>query len=115
MQKEVNIKLIFDTETKALRVTNTNLKELQSGIEKTTRKLSDFKNTIDISAHSLQSLTFGFNVLKGVAGVFTAPIQESIHLNSILEQQKLSLASLVTLNHQNVNSLGHAINASDKW
>ncbi|PAF45828.1 hypothetical protein BKH46_09205 [Helicobacter sp. 12S02634-8] len=115
MTKNVNVELKFDAQVGKLKKANEILEETQVATIQASRGFSTLKDKIDGVAHSLQASSIALSGLKTAYNLLSAPIQESIHLNSVLQQQKLSLASLVTLNHQNVNSLGYAINASDKW
>ncbi|WP_143428949.1 hypothetical protein, partial [Helicobacter sp. 12S02634-8] len=115
MTKNVNVELRFDAKLGKLPQTEEVLRGIDREAQKATGALDKLKNKLDTYAHPLQSLAILKNITSSIYDGVSGVIQESIHLNSILEQQKLSLASLVTLNHQNVNSLGHAINASDKW
>ncbi|PAF51279.1 hypothetical protein [Helicobacter sp. 13S00477-4] len=115
MEKNVAVKIKINTETKNLASLNQTLVQTQEHTEIANKGFQKIKQQLDSYAHPLQSISLWWKGIDKTIGFLTEPIKESIRLNSVLEQQKLSLASLVTLNHQNVDSLGHSIDATTKW
>ncbi|PAF41434.1 hypothetical protein [Helicobacter sp. 11S03491-1] len=115
MTKNVNFELKFNTKVGQLQKANEVLEETEKKANAASKGFNTLKDRIDGVAHSLQASSIGLSGLKVAYNFLASPIKEAIHLNSVLEQQKLSLASLVTLNHQNTDSLGRSISATDKW
>lgn len=115
MEKNVAVKLEFKAKTGELKNLNKTLVQTEEDSKNAVVGLKKIKETLDGYAHPLQTIHFGFGFLKELGNLLSSPIKESIHLNAVLEQQKLQLASLVNLNHQAIDSQGNLLNATSRW
>lgn len=115
MEKNVAVKLEFKAKTGELRDLNKTLIQTEDHAQSANNTLGKIKQTLDEYAHPLQSISIGWAGVNKAMSLLSSPIKESIHLNSVLEQQKLQLASLVNLNHQAIDAQGNLLNATSRW
>lgn len=120
--KQVGFEIIFKLKDGSLQKVN---KELDS----TNAKSAQFKE--QTKELNKQSSAFGSSLSKATLGlgafglaaqglstlkdVFATPIKEAIALNSQYEQLNHSIASLISINHDNITTTGQSLSAQEKW
>lgn len=120
--KRLDFEIVFNVKDGSLKKVN---KELDSTKEKSALakgEVSSLHKQSSAFGSSIGKLTLGLGAL-GLAAqglsvlkdVLVAPIKEAIALCSEYEQLNNSIASLISINHENITATGKVLNAQEKW
>lgn len=94
---------------------NSSLKDTSKNLESGTQSSKGFGSAISKLTMGLGVLGLAAQGLSVLKDVLTEPIKQSIELNAQYENLSNSLASLISINHENIDSLGNSLSVQEKW
>ena len=112
---KVIAEIIFNVKKGELTSANKELKSTQENLAHANKESKSFGSSIGKTTLGLGALGFAAQGLSILKNVFVTPIKEAIALNAQYEQLNNSIASLISINHENATTTGKMLNAQEKW
>ena len=107
--------IMIDVKKGKLVSVNKELHRTQDNLTQANKSSKSFSFSIGKATLGLGALGLAAQGLSVLKDVFAKPIKEAIELNSQYEQLSNSIASLISINHQNITTTGESLNAQEKW
>lgn len=112
---KVIAEIIFNVKKGELTSANKELKSTQENLAHANKESKSFGSSIGKTTLGLGALGLAAQGLSILKDVFVTPIKEAIALNAQYEQLNNSIASLISINHENATTTGKMLNAQEKW
>ncbi|STQ86211.1 hypothetical protein LS73_000165 [Helicobacter muridarum] len=111
----VAVDINFNVSKSKLELANTELDKSKSNIESNTKASQSFNSSIVKLGASFAGIGLAMQGFNAIKDILSEPIKQSIELNSQYENLSNSLASLISINHANVDSMGNMLDIQEKW
>ena len=111
----VSLDLIFNVSKGDLESANATLDSTQDKLSKSTQKTKSFSAAVGKLATGFFVFGLALSGISALKDILTEPIKQSIELNAEYENLSNSLASLISINHENTDSLGNNLSVQEKW
>lgn len=111
----VSLDLVFNVSKGDLESANATLDSTQDKLSKSTQKTKSFSASVGKLAAGFSVFGLALSGISALKDILTEPIKQSLELNAQYENLSNSLASLISINHENTDSLGNNLSVQEKW
>lgn len=111
----VSIDIVFNVSNSQLQSANTTLETTQQRLSQNTQRTNLFSSAIGKLGAAFGVFGLAMSGMSALKDMLLEPIKQSIALNAEYENLSNSLASLISVNHENVDSLGNSLSVQEKW
>ncbi|ANV98553.1 hypothetical protein BBW65_06985 [Helicobacter enhydrae] len=112
MQENFGVNVTFNVKDGTITTANSKVVNLNKQVSLTQKSVSSLNASFQNTFFALGGLNLAFGALSASFG---ATFKSSLNLVSVNEQLQNSLASLISLNHSNIDTMGKSIDANEKW
>lgn len=111
MSTELKIKISTTADVKAVQDAISSIDGIEKVSKTASKEIDNTSSSLDRMASSVKTLIASFIGYSAISSV----VKSGIELTGQFEQMKIGIASLISVNSQNITSLGKHINASQKF